>query len=521
LLFNIDLWNFEHLKSNEMENTHYISTDLLSFEVLQEIISHNKSIALSENVKTNILKCRKYLDAKMASHSEPIYGINTGFGSLCNVKISNENLSKLQENLVKSHSCGTGEEVPNDLVKLMLLLKIQSLSYGHSGIQLQTVERLVDFYNNDILPVIYTQGSLGASGDLAPLAHLSLPLLGEGEVWFEGKKVHSSEVLKHFGWEPIVLKSKEGLALLNGTQFMSAYGAHIVMKANKFSFLADLIGAISLEGFDGRIEPFNELIHYIRPHNGQIATAKRVKEFLDGSEIIEQPKVHVQDPYSFRCIPQVHGASKDAFDYVKKVFKTEINSVTDNPNIFIESDQIISGGNFHGQPLALALDFMAIALAELGSISERRTYQLISGLRNLPAFLVDNPGLNSGFMIPQYTAASIASQNKQLATPSSVDSIVSSNGQEDHVSMGANGATKCLRVMDNLERILAIELMNASQAIEYRRPLQSSNFIEMFLKSYREEVPLVTEDRILHYDIEKTVAFLNSFQIEEDLLTLA
>ena len=402
----------------------------------------------------------------------------------------------------------------------MLLLKIQSLSYGHSGIQLATVERLVDFYNNDILPIVYTQGSLGASGDLAPLAHMSLPLLGEGEVNFEGKKVDASEVLKKFNWQPIVLKSKEGLALLNGTQFMSAYGAHILMKANKFSYLADLIGTISLEAFDGRIEPFHELIHFIRPHKGQIVTANRVKGFLEGSEIISRKKTHVQDPYSFRCIPQVHGASKDAIDYVRKVFKTEINSVTDNPNIFIESDEIISGGNFHGQPLALALDFMAIALAELGSISERRTYQLISGLRNLPAFLVDNPGLNSGLMIPQYTAASIASQNKQLATPASVDSIVSSNGQEDHVSMGANAATKALKVMENLERILSIELMNASQAIEYRRPLESSDFIEMFLKSYRDEVPLVKEDRILHYDIDKTVAFLNSFQIEEDLLTI-
>jgi histidine ammonia-lyase len=504
-----------------MDNTHYISTEVLSLETLQEIVSHHKSLALSDEAKVNIQKCRDYLDKKMASHSKPIYGINTGFGSLCNVKISNENLSKLQENLVKSHSCGTGDEVPNEIVKLMLLLKIQSLSYGHSGIQLQTVERLVDFYNNDILPVIYTQGSLGASGDLAPLAHLSLPLLGEGEVNFEGKKVHSSEVLKHFNWEPIVLKSKEGLALLNGTQFMSAYGAHILMKANKFSYLADLIATISLEAFDGRIEPFHELIHFIRPHKGQIVTANRVKGFLEGSEIISQVKTHVQDPYSFRCIPQVHGASKDAIDYVRKVFKTEINSVTDNPNIFIESDQIISGGNFHGQPLALALDFMAIALAELGSISERRTFQLISGVRNLPAFLVDNPGLNSGLMIPQYTAASIASQNKQLATPSSVDSIVSSNGQEDHVSMGANGATKALKVMENLERILAIELMNASQAIEYRRPLESGDFIEMFLKAYREEVSLVKEDRILHYDIEKTVSFLNSFQIEDDLLTIA
>jgi histidine ammonia-lyase len=297
---------------------------------------------------------------------------------------------------------------------------------------------------------------------------------------------------------------------------MSAYGAHILMKANKFSYLADLIGSISLEAFDGRIEPFNELIHFIRPHKGQIITANRIKEFLEGSEIIEQVKTHVQDPYSFRCMPQVHGASKDAIDYVKKVFKTEINSVTDNPNIFIESDQIISGGNFHGQPLALALDFMGIALAELGSISERRTYQLISGLRNLPAFLVDNPGLNSGLMIPQYTAASIASQNKQLATPSSIDSIVSSNGQEDHVSMGANAATKTLRIMDNLERILAIELMNASQAIAYRNPLKSSDFIEMFLNAFRKDVPLVKEDRILHYDIEKSVSFLNSFQIEHD-----
>ncbi|MFE3872380.1 histidine ammonia-lyase [Flavobacterium sp. ZS1P70] len=503
-----------------MDNTHYISTAVLSLEALHEIIAHHKSLELSDEAKINIQKCRDYLDKKMETHSAPIYGINTGFGSLCNVKISNENLSKLQENLVKSHSCGTGEEVPNEIVKLMLLLKIQSLSYGHSGIQLQTVERLIAFYNNDILPIIYTQGSLGASGDLAPLAHLSLPLLGEGEVFFEGKKVHSSVVLKQFNWEPIVLKSKEGLALLNGTQFMSAYGAHIIMKANKFSYLADLIGAISLEGFDGRIEPFNELIHFIRPHKGQIVTANRIKGILEGSDIIEQVKIHVQDPYSFRCIPQVHGASKDAIDYVKKVFKTEINSVTDNPNIFAESDQIISGGNFHGQPLALALDFMAIALAELGSISERRTYQLISGLRNLPAFLVDNPGLNSGLMIPQYTAASIASQNKQLATPASIDSIVSSNGQEDHVSMGANAATKALRVMDNLERILAIELMNASQAIEYRRPLKSSDFIEMFLGAYREEVPLVKEDRILHYDIEKSVSFLNSFQIEDDLLTL-
>ena len=506
-----EFWTF---KIQPMETTHYISSDLLSIDVINEIVFQGKQLALSEEAIVNIEKCRKYLDDKMQSNSTPIYGINTGFGSLCNVKISNENLSKLQENLVKSHACGTGEEVPHEIVKIMLLLKIQSLSYGHSGVQLVTVQRLIDFYNNDIFPVIYTQGSLGASGDLAPLAHLSLPLLGEGEVYLDGFRQPASKVLAKFGWEPIVLQSKEGLALLNGTQFMSAYGVYCLIKAEKISYLADVIGAVSLEGFDGRIEPFTDLIHLVRPHKGQVQTAERMRDLLEDSEIIAQSKVHVQDPYSFRCIPQVHGASKDTIDYVKKVFRTEINSVTDNPNIFVGEDLIISGGNFHGQPLALALDFLGIALSELGSISERRTYQLISGLRNLPAFLVNDPGLNSGFMIPQYTAASIASQNKQLATPSSIDSIVSSNGQEDHVSMGANAATKTLRIVENVERILAIELLNGSQALEFRRPLKSSEFIESFVKSYREEVSFVSEDRILHYDIEKSVSFLNSFQIE-------
>lgn len=502
------------LKQVEMETTHYISSELLSIDAISEVIYQGKKLALSEEAIVNIEKCRKYLDDKMKSNNDPIYGINTGFGSLCNVKISNENLSKLQENLVKSHACGTGEEVPHEIVKIMLLLKIQSLSYGHSGVQLLTVQRLIDFYNNDILPVIYTQGSLGASGDLAPLAHLSLPLLGEGEVYYDGFRQPAAKVLEKMGWTPIVMQSKEGLALLNGTQFMSAYGVFCLIKADKLSYFADVIGAISLEGFDGRLEPFTDLIHLVRPHKGQIQTAERFRDILEDSEIIAQAKSHVQDPYSFRCIPQVHGASKDAIEYAKKVFKTEINSVTDNPNIFVGEDLIISGGNFHGQPLALALDFLGIALSELGSISERRTYQLISGLRGLPAFLVNDPGLNSGFMIPQYTAASIASQNKQLATPASIDSIVSSNGQEDHVSMGANAATKTLRIVENIERILAIELLNATQALEFRRPLKSSDFIESFVKSYREDVSFVTEDRIFHYDIEKSVGFLNSFQID-------
>jgi len=501
-----------------METHHYISTDVVSLDLLSDIIFSDKKLALSEEARINIRKCREYLDRKMDAQTDPIYGINTGFGSLYNIKIENNDLSKLQENLVRSHACGAGAEVPKEIVRLMLLLKIQSLSYGNSGVQIETVERLIDFYNEDVLPVIYEQGSLGASGDLAPLAHLSLPLIGEGEVWFDGKKQNSADVLKHFGWDPIRLQSKEGLALLNGTQFMLAYGAHVLIRANKLSYLSDLIGTISLEAFDGRKEPFNELIHAVRPHKGQIITAARISVFLEGSEIVKQHKKHVQDPYSFRCIPQVHGASKDAIEYVQKVFKTEINSVTDNPNIFIETDQIISGGNFHGQPLALALDFLAIALAELGNISERRTYQLISGLRGLPAFLVDNPGLNSGFMIPQYTAASIVSQNKQLANPASTDSIVSSNGQEDHVSMGANSATKALRIVENLETILAIELMNAAQALDFRRPLRSSEFVESFVGAYREEVSHVKEDRILHYDIEKTKLFLRSFGIAEELI---
>lgn len=501
-------------KNKIMRQVHYMSTDIISIEDVNTIITENHQLALSEEATAKIEKCRAYLDKKMQTQTEPIYGINTGFGSLYNVKISNENLSKLQENLVMSHACGIGEEVPQDIVKIMLFLKIKSLSYGNSGVQLVTVQRLIDFYNNDILPVVYNQGSLGASGDLAPLAHLSLPLLGMGEVYMDGFRQPADKILEKMGWDPIVLQSKEGLALLNGTQFMSSYGCYILIKAMKLSYLSDVIAAISLEGFDGRIEPFTDLIHFVRPHKGQIVTANFFSELLEGSELIAQYKQHVQDPYSFRCIPQVHGASKDALDYVKRVFKTEINSVTDNPNIFYEEDIIVSGGNFHGQPLALAMDFLAMAMAEIGNISERRTYQLISGLRNLPPFLVKEPGLNSGFMIPQYTAASIVSQNKQLTVPASTDSIVSSNGQEDHVSMGANAATKTLRVIDNLERILAIELMNATQALEFRRPLKSSPFIESFVQLYREEVPFVEVDRILHYDIEKSIRFMDTFQVD-------
>ncbi|SEA63222.1 histidine ammonia-lyase [Bizionia paragorgiae] len=497
-----------------MERIHYLSSETLELTTISDILSEEKTLILSEDSKTRIVKCRTYLDEKLKKQDKPIYGINTGFGSLYNVEISKENLTKLQENLVMSHACGTGERVPDAIVKLMLLLKIQSLSYGHSGVQLQTVERLVAMYNASVLPVVYTQGSLGASGDLAPLAHLSLPLIGKGAVVYNGEEMPSEAVLDIMKWEPISLQSKEGLALLNGTQFMSAYGVFLLLKSFKLSYLADLIASVSIDAFDGRLDPFNELIHLVRPHNGQLKTAERIREFLSDSAIINQEKQHVQDPYSFRCIPQVHGATKDTLDFVLKTFKTEINSVTDNPNIFSQEDEIISGGNFHGQPLALALDYLKIAMAELGNISERRVFQLVSGLRGLPVFLVNNPGLNSGFMIPQYTAASIVSANKQLASPASVDSIVSSNGQEDHVSMGANAATQAYTLVNNVERILAIELFNASQALAFRAPLQSSPFIEQLLGSYRVEVPFVEEDEVMHYPIQQSISFLQHLQID-------
>ena len=507
--------NFE---TNSMTFTHSISSKTLELSTISDILFYDKKLELSEESIIKINNCRNYLDKRMLEQDEPIYGINTGFGSLYNVKISKDNLTQLQENLVMSHACGIGDQVPSAIVKLMLLLKIQSLSYGHSGVQLETVLRLVDFYNHDILPIIYTQGSLGASGDLAPLAHLALPLIGKGEVFYKGETRRSQEVMNEFNWQPIILLSKEGLALLNGTQFMSAYGVHLLLKSYKLSYLADLIGSISLDAFDGRIEPFNELVHLVRPHDGQLKTAKRVREFLEGSALISQKKQHVQDPYSFRCMPQVHGATKDTLEFIHKTIKTEINSVTDNPNIFVGENEIISGGNFHGQPLALALDYLKIAMAELGNISERRIYQLISGLRGLPTFLVDNPGLNSGFMIPQYTAASIVSANKQLATPASVDSIVSSNGQEDHVSMGANAATQAFTLINNVERILAIELLNASQAITFRKPLTSSVIIESFLKSYQTEIKFVIQDEIFHDLIIKSVQFIDGFNIDNDLL---
>ncbi len=496
------------------ELTYAVGIEKLTFKTIFDILKKGKKITLSDEASERIIRCRQYLDEKTRKEDKAVYGINTGFGALYNKSISFEDLGRLQENLVMSHACGTGDEVPSQVVKLMILLKIQSVSYGHSGVQLITVQRLVDFFNEDIIPVVYQLGSLGASGDLSPLAHMSLPLLGMGKVYHHGEKKSSKDVLLDYGWETVKLQSKEGLALLNGTQFMSAYGVHSLLKLFRLSELADIIGAVSLDAFDGRIEPFMDELHQIRHHKGQIQTADRFRMLLEDSELICREKEHVQDPYSFRCIPQVHGASKDSVNYVATVFSAEINAVTDNPTIFPEIDVIVSGGNFHGQPLALALDNMAIAAAEWGNISERRTYQLLHGKRGLPPFLVANPGLNSGFMIPQYTSASIVSQNKQLCTPASVDSIESSQGQEDHVSMGANAATKAYKVVYNLERILAIELFNAAQALEFRRPAKSSSFIESFFEAYRQHVPFIEEDQVMHDHIEHTISFLGEIDYE-------
>lgn len=498
---------------NKME-TYAIGSGLLTYDLIEHILKSGAKLTLSDDARQKIQHCRDFLDRKTDESAEPIYGVTTGFGSLCSKHISHDELSTLQENLVKSHSCSVGTPIDHDIVKLMLLLKAHALSMGFSGVQVATVERILDFYNNDVIPVVYDRGSLGASGDLAPLANLFLPLIGEGEVFFQGRRIKSEDMLAQLGWRPIKLKSKEGLALLNGTQFMSANGIKALIDGWHIVHCFDLFGAMSLEAFDGRIEPFLECIHRVRPHAGQLSTAKIFRNLLQGSEIITRHKEHVQDPYSFRCIPQVHGAVKDAMIHVTNVLHTEINSVTDNPTVFPDEDLVVSGGNFHGEPLALAFDYMGVALCELGNISERRTAQLILGLRGLPEFLVAHPGLNSGFMIPQYAAASMVSQNKMYAWPASCDSIVSSNGQEDLVSMGANAATKLHKIIDNLHHIAAIELINAAQGLEFRRPLKSSPYIEKVLAELRKVVPFVEEDVVMEDYLAKTMEFLNNFDID-------
>lgn len=487
---------------------HKISAEHLTIERIGEVVYNGYKLELSDDARNRIIRCREYLDEKIAKTTRPVYGVTTGFGSLCNVSVNPDQLAQLQINLMMSHACGVGDRVPNDIVKMMMLLKVQSLSYGYSGCKLDTVQRLVDFFNNDIYPVVYMQGSLGASGDLVPLAHMSLPLVGLGEVEYQGKVISGAEMLEIFGWEPIHLVSKEGLALLNGTQNMSAFAVWSLLQAQKLSDWADKIAAMSLDAYHGLLSPFTKAVHVVRPHQGQLDTAAHMMELLEGSEIAATPKDYVQDPYSFRCIPQVHGAAKDTIAYVKSVIDTEINSATDNPTVCPDDDLIISAGNFHGEPIALPMDFLSIGLSELANISERRIYKLVSGTRGLPSFLVAKPGLNSGFMIAQYTAASVVSLNKSLATPSSIDSIPSSQGQEDHVSMGANAAIKLYKIVLNVERVLAIELFNAAQALEFRRPQKSSPVIEKLFDEYRKVVPFIVNDEVMYPHIQHSIEFL-------------
>lgn len=493
---------------------HELGKAPLTIENITEWLNDRYPIVLSEEGKARINHCREYLDNKVKESDVPIYGVTTGFGSLCNRSISTEQLTTLQENLVKSHACSMGDEVRPDIVRLMLLLKAYALQLGHSGVQVVTVETILELLNRDVLPIVYSLGSLGASGDLAPLANLFLPLIGEGEVRYKGEKRASKEVLDELGIRTVTLKSKEGLALLNGTQFMSSHGVYALIQAKRLAKVADNAAALSLDAYDGLLAPFSDSLQLIRPHAGQLTVARRMRKLLEGSEIAAQPKKQVQDPYSFRCVPQVHGASRDAFDYVTKVVETEINSVTDNPTVFPDEDIVVSGGNFHGQPLAIVYDFFAIALSELGNISERRTAQLILGLRNLPEFLVANPGLNSGLMIPQYAAAAMVSRNKMYCFSASSDSIVSSNGQEDHVSMGANAATKLLFIIENLERIFAIEFVNAAQALEFRRPLKSSATIERLLAAFRKGNPRIEEDVVMYKQLNSACHFVQTYDFE-------
>ena len=472
-------------------------------------------LSLSEAVWNEIRLSRSFLEDKIQTSEKPIYGINTGFGELCREEISPENLDQLQINLVRSHACGAGRPVPRQIARTMLLLKIIGFRTGHSAASPELVQALLDFYNAGGCPVVYEQGSLGASGDLVPLAHMTLPLLGEGEVWLNDAVVPAAGFLNQAGLQPYRLRAKEGLAMLNGTQFMLAYGLESLKRSRKLFDNGLVAFALSLDAFEGRMDFLFEGIHRIRRQSGQERVAAALRELRKNSSLAASEKKQVQDPYSLRCLPQVLGASLDAIDYAAGIFERELNAITDNPLVFREENRVVSGGNFHGQPMALTMDFLAISVAEVANIAERLMYKLISGERGLPVFLTKNAGLESGFMIPQYSAAALVSQNKQLATPASVDSIVSSNGQEDHVSMGANAGLKLLQVVENTEAVLGILLLAAAQAMDFRRPERSSAILEKVHSDFRRVVAFRESDAYFKPDMDAALNFIRNYPLDQ------
>jgi len=492
-----------------------INSQTLRISEFFRMLDSEEELTLAEDVQQEIRLSREFLERKIQTASRPIYGINTGFGELCREEISFEDLDQLQINLVRSHACGVGRTMPERISRMMLLLKIIGFRSGHSAASPGLVQALLDFYNAGGCPVVYEQGSLGASGDLVPLAHMTLPLLGEGEVWAEGRIIPAETFLKNKSLHAYRLRAKEGLAMLNGTQFMLSCGLESMEKSGKIFENGLAAFALASDAFEARMDFLFDGIHKIRKQNGQLRVAQRLSQLRTGSQLADAEKKQVQDPYSLRCLPQVLGASLDAMDYVAGILENELNAITDNPLVFRHDDLVVSGGNFHGQPLALSMDFLAIALAETANIGERLMYKLISGERGLPVFLTRNPGLESGFMIPQYSAAALVSQNKQLATPASVDSIVSSNGQEDHVSMGANAGLKLLRVVENTGSVLGILLLAASQAIDYRRPHHSSPVLERMHSDFRKLIPFRSEDLIFKPDMDAASDFILRYQLEE------
>ncbi len=493
----------------------------LTQDKIEFFLKDNPVVSLSKKSIKKVIKARKLID-KWVDEGKVIYGVTTGFGEFANVRISKKDIAKLQENLIISHSTGVGDSLPPFIVKLMMLLRVNALASGHSGIRLETLELLIAMINNNIIPVIPSQGSVGSSGDLAPLSHLVLAMIGKGEVQIYKDVVNedqhkvkiskSSVALKKFGLTPVKLAAKEGLALINGTQMMTAFAAYICIEAKKLEKIADIAGALSHEALRGTDNAFDSRLHKLRPFPGQIAVAKNILAMIKGSEIRESHREddpRVQDSYSIRCMPQIHGASRDTIDYICSRIETEINSVNDNPLIFPDDETHLEGGNFHGQPIALAMDFMAIALSEYANVSERRTERMLNGsLSSLPRFLAKNGGLNSGLMIAQYTAAALVSENKVLSHPASVDSIPTSANQEDHNSMGSISARKCFQILKNVQAVLAIEILTACQALEFHKPLKPGKGTLTAYQLVRKNSNSIDSDVILYVEIEKVLKLI-------------